>query len=99
MVASVDQVFKAAGIPIVFEPYFFSEVNPTLSMSLDVVASSIEKNRVCLKGILASPDFGHVGELQTLNMKLRNALDLYANVVHIKSLPGNILQATCMHNS
>ncbi|XP_045473385.1 isocitrate dehydrogenase [NAD] subunit beta, mitochondrial [Harmonia axyridis] len=88
LMASVDKLFKAAGVPIVFESYFFSEVNPTLSMDLDVVASSIERNRVCLKGILASPDFGHIGELQTLNMKLRNALDLYANVVHIKSLPG-----------
>lgn len=40
-----------------------------------------------LQGILATPDFSHTGELQTLNMKLRNALDLYANVVHVKSLP------------
>lgn len=32
--------------------------------------------------------YSHTGELQTLNMKLRNALDLYANVVHVKSLPG-----------
>lgn len=28
------------------------------------------------------------GELQTLNMKLRKSLDLYSNVVHVKSLPG-----------
>lgn len=52
------------------------------------VATSIAKNRVCLKGILATPDYSHTGELQTLNMKLRNELDLYANVVHVKSLPG-----------
>ncbi|KAJ8868497.1 hypothetical protein PR048_030025 [Dryococelus australis] len=41
-----------------------------------------------LQGILATPDYSHTGELQTLNMKLRNELDLYANVVHVKSLPG-----------
>lgn len=41
-----------------------------------------------MKGILATPDFSRTGELQTLNMKLRNELDLYANVVHVISLPG-----------
>ncbi|GBO99738.1 Probable isocitrate dehydrogenase subunit beta, mitochondrial, partial [Eumeta japonica] len=38
--------------------------------------------------ILATPDYSVAGELQTLNMKLRNELDLYANVVHVRSLPG-----------
>lgn len=37
---------------------------------------------------MASPDYSNIGELQTLNMKLRRTLDLYANVVHVKSLPG-----------
>lgn len=37
---------------------------------------------------MATPDFSRTGELQTLNMKLRNELDLYANVVHVRSLPG-----------
>ncbi|KAG8035368.1 hypothetical protein G9C98_006814 [Cotesia typhae] len=64
LVLSVQQVFKAANVPVEFEPYFLSE------------------------GILATPDHSHTGELQTLNMKLRNKLDLYSNVVHVKSLPG-----------
>ncbi|XP_019881845.1 isocitrate dehydrogenase [NAD] subunit beta, mitochondrial [Aethina tumida] len=88
LIFSVQEVFKAAGVPVDFESYFFSEVNPTLSAPLEDVAKSISKNRVCLKGILATPDYSHTGELQTLNMKLRNALDLYANVVHVQSLPG-----------
>lgn len=88
LVYSVQEVFKAAGVPVDFEPYFFSEVNPTLSAPIDQVTNSITKNKVCLKGILATPDYSHTGELQTLNMKLRNELDLYANVVHVKSLPG-----------
>lgn len=37
---------------------------------------------------MTTPDYSRTGELQTLNMKLRRALDLYANVVHVKSLPG-----------
>ncbi|GJQ71611.1 hypothetical protein Trydic_g11312 [Trypoxylus dichotomus] len=88
LVYSVQELFKSAGIPVDFESYFFSEVNPTLSAPLETVSKSIATNRVCLKGILATPDYSHTGELQTLNMKLRNSLDLYANVVHVKSLPG-----------
>ncbi|CAB3227660.1 unnamed protein product [Arctia plantaginis] len=87
LVYSVQEVFKAADIPVDFETFFFSEVNPTLSAPLEDVVSSIARNKTCIKGILATPDFSHTGELQTLNMKLRNALDLYANVVHVKSLP------------
>nr|XP_023018812.1 isocitrate dehydrogenase [NAD] subunit beta, mitochondrial [Leptinotarsa decemlineata] len=95
LVYSVQEVFKAAGVPVDFDTHFFSEVNPTLSSPLEVVAKSISKNRVCLKGILTSPDYSHTGELQTLNMKLRTALDLYANVVHVKSLPG----IKCRHSN
>ncbi|XP_073950900.1 probable isocitrate dehydrogenase [NAD] subunit beta, mitochondrial [Choristoneura fumiferana] len=84
---------QAAGIPVDFESYFFSEVNPTLSAPLEDVVNSIARNKICIKGILATPDFSHTGELQTLNMKLRNALDLYANVVHVKSLPN----VNCRH--
>ncbi|XP_013138013.1 PREDICTED: isocitrate dehydrogenase [NAD] subunit beta, mitochondrial [Papilio polytes] len=94
MVYSVQEVFKAANIPVDFESFFFSEVNPTLSAPLEDVVNSIAKNKICIKGILATPDFSHTGELQTLNMKLRNALDLYANVVHVKSLPN----VKCRHH-
>lgn len=85
---SVVEVFNAAGVPVNFETYFFSEVNPTLSAPLDDVVNSITRNGVCLKGVLASPDYGSTGELVTLNFKLRTALDLYANVVKVKSLKG-----------
>lgn len=60
LVYSVQEVFKAAGVPVDFESYFFSEVNPTLSAPLEDVAGSIERNRVCLKGILATPDYRSV---------------------------------------
>lgn len=94
LVYSVQEVFKATSIPVDFESFFFSEVNPTLSAPLEDVVNSIAKNKICIKGILATPDFSHTGELQTLNMKLRNALDLYANVVHVKSLPN----VKCRHH-
>ncbi|KAJ8686216.1 hypothetical protein QAD02_022010 [Eretmocerus hayati] len=88
LVVSVQHIFKAADVPVEFEPFFLSEVNPTLSAPLESVSKSIARNGVCLKGILATPDHSHTGELQTLNMKLRKELDLYSNVVHVKSLPG-----------
>ncbi|KAJ0170816.1 hypothetical protein K1T71_013588 [Dendrolimus kikuchii] len=94
LVYAVQEVFKAANIPVDFESFFFSEVNPTLSAPLEDVVNSVAKNKICIKGILATPDFSHTGELQTLNMKLRNALDLYANVVHVKSLPN----VKCRHH-
>lgn len=84
----MQEVFKAVSVPVDFEPFFLSEVNPSLSSPLEDVVASIRKNKICLKGILATPDFSRTGELQTLNMKLRNELDLYANVVHVASLPG-----------
>jgi len=88
LVYSVQEVFKAAGVPVDWDMFFLSEVNRPLSAPLDDVANSIQRNGICLKGILATPDYSHTGELETLNMKLRKALDLYANVVHVKSLPG-----------
>ena len=50
---------------------------------------------VYTSGNLSTPDYSRTGELQSLNMKLRRKLDLYANVVHIKSLPG----VKCRHNN
>lgn len=46
---AVQNVFKAADVPVEFEPYFLSEVNPTLSAPLDQVSNSIARNGVCLK--------------------------------------------------
>lgn len=54
LVVSVQNVFKAANVPVEFEPYFLSEVNPTLSAPLEQVSNSIARNRVCLKVILYS---------------------------------------------
>ena len=48
-----------------------------------------------MKGALSTPDYSRTGELQSLNMKLRRQLDLYANVVHVKSMPG----VKCRHNN
>jgi isocitrate dehydrogenase (NAD+) len=51
----------------------------------DEVLASIRKNKVALKGPIATP----IGKgFRSVNVTLRQALDLYANVRPIKSLPG-----------
>ncbi len=59
-----------------------------MSVSVETVIDSLQRNGIALKGILSTPFSSHAGELQTLNMKIRRQLDLFANVVHIRSLPG-----------
>lgn len=85
---AVKKVFEAISIPIEFEELFLSEIHHTISAPLESVIESVQKNGIALKGILSSPNISHTGELQTLNMKIRNQLDLFANVVHVRSLPG-----------
>jgi len=88
LMASVEEVFKAAGVPMDFEVYFMSEVHAALSAPIPAVVESMQRNGLCLKGILTTPSFSASGERDTLNIRMRNTLDLYANVVQVKSIPG-----------
>jgi len=88
LVASVEEVFKAAAVPMDFEVYFMSEVHAALSSPVKSVVDSIARNGICLKGILTTPAFSASGEADTLNIKMRKSLDLYANVVKVSSIPG-----------
>jgi len=88
LVSTVVDVFKATGVPVDFEIHFLSEVHASLSSPLDQVVDSIKKNGICLKGVLTTPEYGEEGDLQSLNMRMRKSLDLYANVVKVKSVPG-----------
>ncbi|GFS10487.1 isocitrate dehydrogenase [NAD] subunit, mitochondrial [Elysia marginata] len=88
LMGGVREVFKAAGAPVDFEEMFISEVSPNQSADLNTVVESFRRNRVGLKGILTTPTTFKGGVLQTLNMKIRRELDLFANVVCVRSLPG-----------
>ncbi|XP_014672634.1 PREDICTED: isocitrate dehydrogenase [NAD] subunit beta, mitochondrial-like [Priapulus caudatus] len=87
LMTSVKTVFKNIGVPIQFEQVFISELHSKESATVAEVVSSIQRNGVCLKGIISTPH-GVGGELQTINMKFRRALNLFANVVHVQSIPG-----------
>ena len=88
--ASVKEVVQAMGAPLQFEELFLSEINPTMSVPVETAIDSIKRNQVALKGILSTPTSANInsGELQSLNMKIRKQLDLFAGVVHIKSMEG-----------
>ncbi|XP_025113258.1 isocitrate dehydrogenase [NAD] subunit beta, mitochondrial-like isoform X2 [Pomacea canaliculata] len=85
---SVQDVFSAAGVPVDFEEIFISEIQPGQSATVQTVVESFRRNGVGLKGILTSPSTYKGGVLRTVNMKIRRELDLFANVVRVKSLPG-----------
>ncbi|KAJ1211783.1 hypothetical protein NDU88_007137 [Pleurodeles waltl] len=85
---SVKEVFKAADVPVVFDEFHLSEVQNTASDSkLEEVLDSMKANRVAIKGKIHTP-MENKGELTSYEMKLRRKLDLFANVVHVNSLPG-----------
>jgi len=94
MVTAVEEVFKAAGVPMDFEVFFLSEVHPSLSVPVNTVIDSISRNGLCLKGILQTPAYACEGD-DSMNMQMRKGLDLYANVVKVKSIPG----VQCKHQN
>ncbi|PIA56812.1 hypothetical protein AQUCO_00700871v1 [Aquilegia coerulea] len=79
---AVEQVMEAMHAPIYFEKY---EVHGDMIKVPQEVIDSITKNKVCLKGGLATPVGGGVS---SLNVQLRKDLDLYASLVNCFNLPG-----------
>lgn len=84
----VREVYKQIGAPVEFEEVVISELLPGRSSSVDDLLSSFKKNRVGLKGVLTTPAMSEGGELESMNQRIRNKLDLFAHIVRIKSLPG-----------
>jgi len=85
---SCQEVLQSMGARIDFEEIYFSEINHGASRSLEDVMASVKKNNVALKGVIGIPEVGWGGELMSMNTSLRKSLDLYANVVKVRSLPG-----------
>jgi len=82
-----QQIIKAAGVEIEWETFMagaeaLEREGKTVSVAL---LDSIRKNKVALKGPLTTP----IGEgFSSANVEMRKALDLYANLRPVKSLPG-----------
>ncbi|CAN6452378.1 unnamed protein product [Victoria cruziana] len=79
---AVKQAMEAMHAPVYFETY---EVHGDMESVPEEVIESIKKNKVCLKGGLATPVGGGVS---SLNVQLRKELDLYASLVHCFNLTG-----------
>jgi isocitrate dehydrogenase (NAD+) len=82
-----QEIIKAAGVEIEWESFIagaeaLERTGETVS---DELLDSIKRNKVSLKGPLTTP----IGEgFSSANVELRKALDLYANLRPVKSLPG-----------
>ena len=84
---AVVRVFRAAALDIEWERYdagvaAFKRFNQSLPADL---LDSIKRNRVALKGPVTTP----IAEgITSVNVGLRKALDLYANLRPVRNLPG-----------
>ncbi|MEO5895604.1 MAG: isocitrate/isopropylmalate family dehydrogenase [Vicinamibacterales bacterium] len=84
---SVIRIFKAAGLDIDWDRHdagvvAFEKTNETLPVPL---LDSIKRNKVALKGPVTTP-IGH--GFTSVNVGLRKALDLFANLRPVRNLPG-----------
>ena len=84
---SVQEVFSAADIGIEWEVFSMDHFASTGDAGTipDEILTRIKKNRIGLKGPTETPiGVGH----RSLNVNLRQALQLYANVRPIRNIPG-----------
>jgi isocitrate dehydrogenase (NAD+) len=85
--ASVVRIVEAAGVRIEWERFVVGGHAQDLSgTSLpDEVIESVRRNRVALKGPVETP----IGSgFESVNVRLRKILDLYANLRPVRNLPG-----------
>ncbi|KAI4826878.1 hypothetical protein KUCAC02_030308 [Chaenocephalus aceratus] len=88
LMTAVKDVFRAGDVPVEFEEIHLSEVqNMASEEKLEQVLTSMKTNKVAMKGKIHTP-MEFKGELASYEMRLRRKLDLFANVVHVNSLPG-----------
>ena len=84
---SVKSIFAAAGAPITWDEHNAGEsvLETHGALIPDTLIASIKQNKVALKGPCTTP----VGKgFKSVNVTLRQKLDLYANVRPGKSVPG-----------
>src|SRR5213594_3131169 len=85
--AAVLRIVEAAGVDIGWEQYIVGGDALDLAGSSfpDEVIDSVRRNKVALKGPVATP----VGSgFESVNVRLRKVLDLYANLRPVRNLPG-----------
>lgn len=85
MMKHVKTIFKVAGVPVDFEEINLDSMNENIE-KLDEAITSIKRNGLAIKGNIETRD--NCKYFKSRNVELRRQLDLYCNVVHIKSQEG-----------
>src|SRR5689334_17654570 len=85
--AAAVRIIEASGVAIEWETFIAgAEAIDRFGTPLpDEVIESVRRNRIALKGPIATP-IG--GGFESVNVRLRKALDLYANLRPVRNLPG-----------
>src|SRR5207244_9906671 len=85
--AAVLHIIQAAGVNIEWERSIVGGQAQDLSGSAlpDAVIESVRRNKVALKGPVETPVGGG---FESVNVRLRKVLDLYANLRPVRNLPG-----------
>src|ERR1700751_2577651 len=85
--AAVLRIIEAAGVSIEWERYIVGGHAQDLAGSSlpDAVIESVRRNKIALKGPVATPVGGG---FESVNVRLRKILDLYANLRPVRNLPG-----------
>ncbi|XP_047128634.1 isocitrate dehydrogenase [NAD] subunit beta, mitochondrial isoform X1 [Hydra vulgaris] len=87
--AAVKHVFSSIGVPVDWDIVYASDIGTYgEETALKTVIDSMKRTRVGLKGILATPTSIGAERHLSLNQQLKLKLDLFANIVHCKSMPG-----------
>lgn len=84
MMRHVKTIFKVGGIPVDFEEINLDSMNENIE-KVEEAITSIKRNGVALKGNIETRE--HSKYFKSRNVELRTRLNLYANVVHVKSQP------------
>lgn len=86
---AVKHVFSAVGVPVDWEEVYVSDVGTYFGeTNIDHVINSVKKTHVGLMGVLTNNARIADSDQKSINQNLRKELDLFANVVHCRSIPG-----------
>jgi len=89
LIGAVKHTFKSLGVPVDWDEVYVSDIGSFGGeTSIDAVMKSMEKTGVGLMGALTTPSVMTQGDSRSLNQNLRLNLDLFANVVHCRTIPG-----------
>lgn len=88
---AVKSIFAAGGVPVDFEQVELSGYTEDKG-AYNAAIESIKRNKVALKGMFYTPT--SKVQQQSLNVAMRKELDIYANVVFVRSMTDN-----CRHKN